>query len=580
MGTVAARSPWTIGAAATAFLLPIAYSPSVYATFWSPKAAVLLVAGSAGLTRLPALVRGELRATTFAALTFVAVATLSTALSPHPLGAIVGLYNWGTGLAFVVCLVGVWALGVAADRDDPLVTRALVLGCAVSAGVGLTQALIDLPFPALAEQGRATGLAGNAVHLGTVACIGLAICAWRDALPLWVGLGGITWFIAATQVSGTRTALVVAIALAIGLGWLRWRRGIVLVLAATSLGFLLGSTLASHAGFTTATARATDERALAAASGGGVRVRFEVWAYARHAITERPVVGHGPGRFRAATSADRTLAVVQAEGPAAIYSDAHNLIVEHLVTTGALGAAALSVWLVLAVRRARGVLLWAGGAGLALATMQPQSVGTTPLYLLALGTAVAAARPPSRSPSEARRRGVLTGAAIGAGVVLALTVLVGDVALLRARDSLDVDQARRADLLLRPWPKPATIRARAHAFVALQTPDPAARRAAEARALYWRRVAAQRDPTDPEGWFLLADDERAAGMLEQAAAHYQRALVHDPFHVAAMRRLADMAVNAGDRLAALQPLERIQAVVPSPALTEEIGELRSYQPSA
>ena len=126
----------------------------------------------------------------------------------------------------------------------------------------------------------------------------------------------------------------------------------------------------------------------------------------------------------------------------------------------------------------------------------------------------------------------------------------------------------------------STIRARAHAFVALQTPDPAARRAAEARALYWRRVAAQRDPTDPEGWFLLADDERAAGMLEQAAAHYQRALVHDPFHVAAMRRLADMAVNAGDRLAALQWLERIQAVVPSPALTEEIGELRSYQPSA
>ena len=159
-------------AAATAFLLPVAYLPIVDAPFWSPKVAVLLPAAAVGLTCIPALLRTELRRATLAALVFLLVASLSAASSDDVSQAVFGLYNWGTGLLFIWCLVGVWALGASVtEAGRKRVVLGLVTGIGISAAVGVLQVVVDLGVPFLGSpvDDRATGFAGNPVHLAALA---------------------------------------------------------------------------------------------------------------------------------------------------------------------------------------------------------------------------------------------------------------------------------------------------------------------------------------------------------------------------------------------------------------------------
>jgi len=535
------------------FLLPVAYSPNVYATFWSPKAAVLLLAAGFGLARVPAVLRSPARPAMLAGLTLVGIAALSTVLAPEPLGALVGLYNWGTGLVFITCLVGVFALGVSVADHQRLLAHSLLAGIAVSGAVGVLQVAVDLGLPAIDAGGRATGLAGNAVHLGALATAAAAICARRDE-GSWRWVLGVVAASAVAQVSATRVALVVIAIVVLGGALLRRagaRRVAVLTLA-VALGVGAGGALASASGGETATGRA-DDRLLAAASGGGIRVRLEVWSYARHAVLDRPVLGHGPGRFRAATSADRSSSIVQAEGPESLYTDAHNILVEHAVTTGLAGVAALISLLVSAGRRARGPLAAAAAAIVLIALAQPQSVGTTPLLFFLLG---AAGTTTSQSRRTARPWLVLG----AAGVAAAVVVVLGDAALLAARNSLDVDEARRADDIIGVWPEPATIVSRAYEFRALDTPDPGDRDVARAQARRWARRAIDRDRTDPSLWLELAEQERTTGRLDDAADHYLEALRHDRFSVGAMTGLGRVALAEDDERGARRWFERALAI--------------------
>jgi hypothetical protein len=499
------------------------FSPSVLATFWSPKAAVLLVAGAYGLSRLPAVLRSSLRPVVAAGLTFVAVAALSTLLSPRPVEATFGIYNWGTGLVFVLCLLGVFALGVAAG-DSPRLRSALVAGCALSGAAALLQAAGVMPLDVLDAEGRAIGLAGDAVQLGTVACIGLALCAWHaTTAPPW--LLGVVGFTATVQASGSRAALVVAIVVTVAIGIRRAPRRLPPLVAAATVGFVLGNALASSSGaVVTATSRGLDESTLTVAGGSGMRVRAEVWLSSRHAVIDRPVLGAGPGRFRAATSPFRTQGIVDAEGPGLLYADGHNLAVEYLVTTGVLGVLALAAWLVLALRRARGPMLTVVLTVLAVMVVQPQSVSTTPLLFLSLGAAIAL--PLTGTPRRAQR--IATPALTVVGASLAVVLLVGDAALLDARRDFDLDAARRADVLLRPWAEPAAARATIHDFRAIDADDDDARARERAAVRRWRRIAVDRDPTRPSLWLALAADQREDGLDEEAAASEVQARRLDP----------------------------------------------------
>jgi hypothetical protein len=562
--TAARRNPWAVAAAATAFLLPIAYSPSVYATFWSPKAAVLLVAAAIGLTRVPPLLRSERRAAAIAALAFLAVAALATIASPDRTSALFGLYNSGTGLVFVAALVGAWALGASVAPDDALVRRALLGGILFSCAVAILQSVVDLGLPALVANGRASGLAGNAVHLGTIAVAGVVLLAY-ERNP--IALGGIVVCGAAVQLSGTRLALIVLLVAVVVIGVRAGVRRLVVLVAVTGFALVLGNVLASSAGLQTATAR-SDERALSSGTGGGVRVRVDVWSYARHAVLGHPALGAGPGRFRAATVADRTLPVVRAEGSGAVYADGHNLLVEYAVTTGLLGVAALLAWLVLGLRPARGPLAAASLALLAMSLGQPQSVGTTPLLLLAMGAASAPVL-----EDRGRRAAVAAVVAGAVGAMLAALLLVGDASLLRLRQDFHLADGRRADALLHPWPQPAQLVARAHRFRSLGVGTGRAQRREQALARHWLWVALQRDRADPGLWADLGDAERHDDLPDDARRHYLEAIRRDPYQLQAMRGLAAIAKAAGDRAQARTWLERTLAIIDDPHTRRQIDEL-------
>ncbi|MBV9410641.1 MAG: hypothetical protein JO148_03525, partial [Acidimicrobiia bacterium] len=171
------RSGARLVAVAAAFLLPVVFSTSVSAQAWSPRAAILLVLAAFGLPRLVPLLRSDARRAALGAIVFLAVAALATALSPQPILSLFGLYNWGTGLLFVVVLVAAWALGASVDADGVRpVELALIAGVLVNAAVAIVQGLFSIDTsPFTRYEGRAAGLLGNPVYLGTLMLGALAL---------------------------------------------------------------------------------------------------------------------------------------------------------------------------------------------------------------------------------------------------------------------------------------------------------------------------------------------------------------------------------------------------------------------
>lgn len=561
------RTPAGVAAAAVAFLLPVAFSPAVYTPFWSPKVAVVLVAGAAGLALLAAHAWAHHPAA-LAGVAFVVAVVLSTAVSTAPWMAALGLYNWGTGAVFWIAVVGMWSLGAStAPEDRGLIGAALLAGIGVSAAVGLVQALSGVGLGYLAVPGRATGLAGNAVQLGGLAAAATMYAAWQRR-PHW-GWPVVALAAAMTvQLSGTRFALLL-LPVAVVAAFIRRGKvaGAVFAIALV-VGAAAGGWVAEIGQLESAAGRTADDGLTSVAGGGGgTRVRLEVWTSAAESILERPVLGHGPGRFRAATSRDRTLTVAQLEGGDVLYVDAHNVVVEHLVTTGVLGAAALLAWLLLAARSATGPLLaFAGGLAL-MALVQPSSVGTTPLLALALGAAGSG----GRVPVPAMRK-VAVGVAAAIGLAGGAVLLASDHQLEQVRLDLDVDAAERADTLLPPWPEPATMLARAHSFATLD------RRSTTDEVIRWRTEALRRDASDPALANLLGREALADGRLRLAQASYERALSWNRYSTAAMLGLAAIAERRGDNEAAVRYLTRVLEVRSDDRVERRLERLREPLP--
>src|SRR3954466_8181692 len=108
--------------------------PNVSGYYWTPKAALVLVALVPGLVALGRLIATRDRAAVAAA-GFVLVAGLATLLSPSPRLAVFGLYIEGTGLVFVAALVGAWALGRGLSAPAARMLGSVVLAAAVANAV-------------------------------------------------------------------------------------------------------------------------------------------------------------------------------------------------------------------------------------------------------------------------------------------------------------------------------------------------------------------------------------------------------------------------------------------------------------
>jgi hypothetical protein len=537
------RSGARLVAVAAAFLLPVAFSTSVSAQVWSPRAALLLVLAAFGLPRLFQLLHSDARLPALAATAFLAVAAVATAVSPQPILSLLGLYDWGTGLLFVAVLVGAWALGASLDAAAvPSVELALIAGILINALVAVVQGALSLDAtPFTRYEGRAAGLLGNPVHLGTLMLGGLALVLPRvRSNPVRWGAAAIL-VAAAMQLSGSRFALALAVLIGV-VAVVRGGRRDLLGVGAIGLGLLLGVGIGAAGGTTTGAGRVE-------AGGGSVNTtaRVQAWSSAGRAIADHPVLGAGPGRFRAATSPDRDLAVVRAEGADRLFFDAHDVFVEYATTTGILGVTAFAIWLALGCRRARGPLLGFALLILAMHLVEPQFVGTTPLAFLALGAAGRVAVAPLGRIATA-----LTAVLVLAALGSAGRLLYGDFQLHQAILDSSEGPAKAAVAALPPWPESAKVAGRVSLYRSITSHAPGAR----TETLHWDRLATRRDDTDPDAWSQLAEAQLYFRDAPGAVRTFKEALRWDPWSVRALNGLANAYLAEGDRARAKAALQR------------------------
>jgi len=340
----------------------------------------------------------------------------------------------------------------------------------------------------------------------------------------------------------------------------RGRRRALLAVGALAVGLLFGVAVGAAGGATTGSGRV--------AAGGesvGTTARLRGWASAGHAISNRPVLGSGPGRFRAATSRYRDLALVHAEGADRRFVDAHNIAVEYTTTTGILGVSALTLWLFLACRRARGPLLWFAVLVLAMHLVEPQSVSTTPLALLALGVAGRA------EVARLGRGGVaVTVVLVVGGLAAAGRLVWGDFQLRQAELDFRPRAAADAVRALPPWPEPADVAGRVALYRSIATHSPEARR----DTLRYDRRATRRDPTDPNAWSVLAEAQLYFGQPDAADDSFRHALRWDPWSVRALNGLANAAIAHGDTVVATSALRRsLRADPAQPKVKAQLSRL-------
>lgn len=537
-----------LAVAALVFVGPVAYTPLVNYESWSPKAAVALILLSGGLLAIPGAARRSPRAALAGGI-LVLVAAGSAALAPNRVVAVWGLYGWGTGAVFVAALVGAWALGTEVrPRDRQLVENAVLAAVALNCVVAIAQQRVDLTFARLAvQQGRSTGLFGGAVSFSQLLALGMGVLATRFATDARRVVVLTVLFGAGVQLSGSRLAILVSVALAAFVVGRNGRRGLLFVVA-LSVGLLLGGIVHS------AEQGATTSRLVEARS-GGITARTETWRSGGLALRSRPLLGWGPGSFSIAATRHRTEALAREEGPDRIFADAHNLLVEVAVTTGVLGLLAFLGWIVLIARGAGFIQLLPAGALLAMHLAEPQHVLLTPLAFLWIGLAST----DGLQFDEFPRRPPLPMVPVALiPVVLAGFLLFGDFELRQSDLDFTERQATAADQALPAWQEIAALHARNATFLGITRRD----RGEFVRARDWRREAVRREPTNPGTWGALGDAELRLGNLAAAERSFRAAIVRNPTTFAGRTALAEVLVQEARVAEAIEVLQEARLLAP------------------
>jgi hypothetical protein len=190
--------------------------------------------------------------------------------------------------------------------------------------------------------------------------------------------------------------------------------------------------------------------------------------------------------------------------------------------------------------------------------VQPQSVALTPVLLLALGAA--APRPTAAAWPGART--VAGGLAIGlacVGAAAGVLLLRGDARLATANDSLEVADARAADVALPPWSVGPATEARAATYEAITTRAPAGREILAAAG-----AAVARDPSDPRRWNELGGYELRWGSAARAEAAFVAANRVNPWSARALRARVRLADDRGDRAEVRRLCDRLAQVASTP----------------
>jgi O-antigen ligase len=580
--TLRARVPLPqVAIAVGIFLLTVAVAPGWSSGLWAPKEAVLCVLAAAGLPVLVALAwrrDGEaqtgIRIASCLALTFVVVALISALTSRTPAIAMVGLYQWGTGWVFVAGIAGCFALGTRLGTNGRRLLETLLIFSGVAnsivAVLQLTVGMgrVDLP---LYSGILADGLQGNPFELGAISVAALAIAEYRfNRKPR-------DWYLPVAIVAigagacGERLPLIAVVAI---VAWALWQstgarrartgrdaRNAVLFGALSVAGVIAGSLIASFSNATGGLQHAAESN-----SEETFGQRFMAWRQGLRAFTHHFLLGAGPGQFRSVTTALFPLSFMRA-APTTVFTDAHNIFVEYLVTTGLLGILALVAWLLVILVRARGPLVVAALVLLGIELAEPLNVAVTPVAFCALGAAMLAPRvraahtaravaTQNRSEETPHQFPVALRAIISAftvvGLVAGTLFFIADGLLTRSQSEFDLAQdqpalqnATTANDILRAWPDPAAELGQIHFYLGLGD-HPAQRDL----SVVWAKVAALRDPTNSPQWVTVADYQLAAGQYAGALQSAAQAIIYLPFYPAALNDLGIASLALGENSAA------------------------------
>lgn len=560
------RAPWFSGAApievfaaTVAALWPIAISPVVQSYTFTPKVAILLLVTAVGgplLLRLALAGTGAARA----ALAFLLVALVSALSSASPLVGLFGTYSWGTGWLFWCGVASAWATGASLTaRGRQLLVSGLLVGASVNAAVAVAQEALRLRSPVLGlYQGtQADGLMGNPIYLESILLGALALTLVRTCRSSWRWSVVASLLAAALELSGERFAVALLALLAC------------YALAAFRSPRAAGYVAAVGAGYGLAYVSTT--RLLHERLGASVvsNPRVTLWRTLLHALAHRVPLGFGPGQTMAAATAYQPLALARRLPVATYFTDAHDLVLEVAVTTGALGLLAFLGFAALSLRRASGALLGFAAMALAVELVEPLNVCVTPIALLALGAAGASAEPGRRSagrPVQLALRSLLVAVALGSAAL----VLVGDLELDRGLLHYDYASTARAAELLAVWPEPALDAAQVATYRSIGARAP---RYWLAEARHWYAEAASRDPSNTQIWAELAGSDVALGRHARAVSEYRRALQLDRFDTDALLGLGHLELRRGDRAGALALFRR--ALAASPGFQQAIAGVSS-----
>lgn len=425
-----------IGLGIVIIAVPLAFVPATYAPFVDVKLPLLLAG-----TLLVWMVHRTRSPLALPAAVWVGAVALAGTVGVDRWWSLVGPEQTGNGLI----LAGASAFLLVAAAGVPTSIRARIpswlVGAATATGVvSLVHrwwpGVVGLLIPGLSFDG---GTLGHPVALAGLLATGLVATVALDRLsPRWL----VPVLVILSTALALSTKRVGWVALAVGLAVALWRTR----LPRRRASLIFGVVVVTLAGWTAMDALLATDVPLSGASRFGelatdsARARLTAWPAMVRGWSRRPVLGWGPGNVWGAyvSSATESELRVAERG----IGDAHNILIEAAVTTGAIGLMAflgLTGFTVRQIRKGTPSMAWAAGSAAALGVyhlLQPNHLALTPLLFLLAGLAGPA--PPDEAPSSvpggpireprARRRPALARACIGllltGGLVVATSGLV------------------------------------------------------------------------------------------------------------------------------------------------------------
>jgi O-antigen ligase len=498
-------------------LLVVAFAPPLFLDGWTPRMAFVVGVVPLGLVLLGRLVVvGDLASRVLAAALVWAV--FSALVSGAPRSALLGFAGRDLSALVVVGSAGFWVLGRrVSERGRSMIIEVVIWSTAACALVGVLQVLADVERGSLRLlAGRPTGFVTNPVYFGALASAGLAAAtlrwatSWRRMTLPVLALG------VATSLSGSRVAFLAAIVTLLAQVVVVRRREVWAACALAGAALVGGVVLDRTAGAGRNAASRLGETS-EIASGDG---RFTVWRYGFDAWLDRPIVGHGFGRFRPAVQGKFSPTFVREHAADELvqpWFDAHNVGIGVLVATGVVGVVLFMAWVIVWGRSVRGPLLWVLVPIALHWLLQPVSLFTLPLAMLLFG----AAGPPDAGEEPNVDSWVRS--AVLVGVLAGLSLLTVDALFQRAVERGDVGGMDAIASLAGDDPILADVVAQFYAFDGSE-PD------GVQAGIEWRERAALTEPDRPLWWSRLADVQRRAGRYAAAESSLDRAFALQPYN--------------------------------------------------